>query len=290
VTAPLVILALVVSAFASGGPGTPTLATPCSRPAVAGTTAMTLTSGGLVRRAVLHVPPRVAVGRRLPLVVALHGAGKSGPFMQRYSGLSTLADRWGFVVVYPSAFGPHPRWTLNDDNPTAPNDALFVRDLLVTLEARVCVDRTRVYAAGVSNGGGLAARLACVLSGRFAAVASVAGSYASITPCEPSRPVSVLEMHGTADASVPYGNVADFLQGWIQRDHCPSQPVQTSIAADAERFDWQPCAAGSALEHVRIDGGPHAWPGATPPDPGSVTSIAASQVVWDFFRAHTRAP
>jgi polyhydroxybutyrate depolymerase len=251
---------------------------------------MVLTSGGRVRRAVLHLPPGVRVGRRLPLVVALHGAGKSGPFMQRYSGLSALADRSGFAVVYPSAFGPHPRWTLNDDNPAAPNDALFIRDLLVTLESSVCVDRTRIYAAGVSNGGGLAARLACVLSDRFAAIASVAGSYAGVTPCEPRRPVSVLEVHGTADASVPYRAVADFLQGWIERDGCPHQPVESSIASDAERFDWRPCADGSALEHVRIDGGPHAWPGATPPDPGSVTTVAASSVVWDFFRARTRAP
>jgi polyhydroxybutyrate depolymerase len=250
---------------------------------------MTVTSGGRMRSALLHVPPGIRAGRRLSLVVALHGAGRSGPFMQRYSGLSTLADRRGFAVVYPSAVGPHPRWTLNDDDPAAPNDPLFVRDLLNAIEARICVDRTRVYAAGVSNGGGLAARLACVLSNRFAAVASVAGSYASITPCKPVRPVSVLEMHGTADASVAYGDVADFLQGWIQRDACPSQPVQTSIAADVERFDWSPCARGTALEHVRIDGGTHAWPGAIPPDTGSVTTISASQLIWDFFRAHVRA-
>jgi polyhydroxybutyrate depolymerase len=262
---------------------------PCARPVVAGGTRLQIASGGLTRTAILHLPPRIATGRRIPLVVALHGAGGSGPFMQRYSGFSALADAKGFAVVYPSAVGPHPRWTLNDDNPAAPNDVLFVRDMLNAVEQRVCVDRDRVYAAGVSNGGGLAAHLACRLANRFAAIVSVAGSYDSVTTCAPQRPVSVLEIHGTADGTVAYDSVNDFLTGWAQRDGCAGGPALATVAPGVERFDWAPCTRGTEVEHLRIDGGTHAWPGATPPDPGPPAPISATREAWRFFAAHTRA-
>jgi len=235
-----------------------------------------------------HTSGSGTLRRRLPLVVALHGAGGSGPFMQRYSGFSALADAAGFAVVYPSAVAPHPRWTLNDDDPQAPNDVLFVRDLLNAVERGVCVDRDRVYAAGVSNGGGLAAHLACRLANRFAAIASVAGSYASVTTCTPQRPVSILEIHGTDDGTVPYDSVNDFLAGWAARDSCSGGPAVAQVAAGVERLDWAPCAGGTEVEHLRIDGGEHAWPGATPPDPGP-SPISATREAWRFFAAHVRA-
>jgi polyhydroxybutyrate depolymerase len=284
------VLSLVVLLVAAAGLAKPPAPAPrpCAAPVVAGSANLQVQSGGLLRKAVLHLPPRIPSGRRLPLVVALHGAGGSGPFMQRYSGFSALADAKGFAVVYPSAVPPHPRWTLNDDDSAAPNDVLFIRDLLNAVERRACVDHARVYAAGVSNGGGLAAHLACRLANRFAAMASVAGSYDSVTTCQPQRPVSVLEIHGTADQTVPYDSINDFLAGWAARDGCPAAPAQTSIAPGVERLDWAPCAGGAEVEHLRIDGGMHAWPGATPPDPGPPAPISATQVVWSFFAAHVR--
>jgi len=274
--------------IAPAAPAAPA-ARPCSHPVVAGGTTLTLQSGGRTRTAVLHLPPGIRTGERIPLVVALHGAGGSGPFMQRYSGFSVLADAKRFAVVYPSAVPPHPRWTLNDDDPTAPNDVLFIRDLLNTVEQRVCVDRNRVYAAGVSNGGGLAAHLACRLANRFAAIATVAGSYASVTTCEPQRPVSILEIHGTADQTVPYDSINDFLAGWALRDGCSGDPTYAQLQPRVSRLDWATCAAGTEVEHFRIEGGTHAWPGATPPDPGPPAPISATQEAWRFFAAHQRA-
>jgi polyhydroxybutyrate depolymerase len=290
VAAVAAVLSLAVVLVAAGGPARPAApaARPCAQPVVAGGTRLQVASGGLQRKAILHLPPRIATGRRLPLVVALHGAGGSGPFMQRYTGFSALADAKGFAVVYPSAVAPHPRWTLNDDDPTAPDDVLFIRDLLNTVEQRVCVDRARVYAAGVSNGGGLAAHLACRLANRFAAIASVAGSYDSVTTCQPQRPLSVLEIHGTADQTVPYDSINDFLTGWASRDGCSAGPNQATIAPGVERLDWAPCAGGTEVEHLRLDGGMHAWPGATLPAPGPPAPISATQVVWSFFAAHMR--
>jgi poly(3-hydroxybutyrate) depolymerase len=116
----------------------------------------------------------------------------------------------------------------------------------------------------------------------------VAGNYDSVTACAPQRPVSILEIHGTADATVAYDSVSDFLAGWAQRDGCTGGPALAQVAPGVERFDWAPCTGGTEVEHLRIDGGAHARPGATPPDPGPPAPISATREAWRFFAAHTR--
>src|SRR5262249_50831546 len=156
--------------------------------------------------------------------------GGNGKFMEDYTGLSRLSDRKGFVVAYPSAAGNPARWNIAGRPGAAPDDVAFVDSLLDALEARLCIDPSRVYATGVSNGGGMVARLGCDLSDRLRAIAPVAGGYSSLPPCKPARPLSVLEIHGTSDHIVPYagrgpakaGSARGYLRGWLRRDRCPS--------------------------------------------------------------------
>jgi polyhydroxybutyrate depolymerase len=194
------IAALLVAAAALAPSSA--LASGCSTPQPRASFALTLSSAGETRWARVHVP-RSRPGERLPLVLAFGGAGATGAFMQRYSGLSREADRARFIVVYPTAWGIHPFWALNDSAPNGRQDVRFVSDLLDRVEGSLCVDRRRVYATGVSNGAGFTARLGCELSERLAAIAPVAGGYKTIPDCEPERPISVLEIHGTSDGSVP---------------------------------------------------------------------------------------
>ena len=96
----------------------------------------------------------------------------------------------------------------------------------------MCVDPQRVFATGVSNGGSMVALAACELSSRITAIASVSGDYSRQPPCRPARPVSVLEIHGTADQVVPYfgkparrttDGVPPFVDGWVARDECAAR-------------------------------------------------------------------
>jgi polyhydroxybutyrate depolymerase len=291
VLAALLAGALALTVSASGSSPRAAI-NPCSTAPKAGSTTLSIASGGLARNAVLHLPPGRAAHTPLPLVIALHGAGRSGRFMEPYSGFSALADRAGFAVVYPSAQGPHPRWNIYEA-PGQPDDVQFMRDLLAQVESVACIDRRSVYAAGVSNGGGMAALLACAMSDKIAAVATVAGAYADLPGCEPPRPVSLLEIHGTSDQTVPYGgrsgedtgsdSVLAFVQSWIERDHCAGDGAPTQIAPDVVRYDWVPCASGTEVEHLKVIGGEHAWPGATPPDPGPPTTLNAAGTAWAFF-------
>src|SRR3954468_5587270 len=107
---------------------------------------------------VLHVPPQRSPR---PLLILAHPAGQTGPVMARFLDVSRRADREGYAVLYPSA-ARHHFWTLN--RAQRPRRLPRVRARLDEAEKRTCVDPDRVYAAGVSNGGGFVARLACELS------------------------------------------------------------------------------------------------------------------------------
>jgi polyhydroxybutyrate depolymerase len=261
-------------------------ASPCSTPQPRRSYALKIESAGELRWARVHVP-RSRPSRPLPLVLAFGGAGATGAFMQRYSGLSTVADRAPFIAVYPTAWGTHPFWSLNDAAPNGPQDLQFVSDLLDDLQATLCVDARRVYATGVSNGGGFTARVGCALANRIAAIAPVAGGYRAIGDCEPERRISVLEIHGTADGSVPYhgkppdfrGSVPRYVAGWRKRDGCTPRSSHRRLAPATLMVTWPTCRDGTEVAQIKIYGGVHVWPGAF-----GAPGFSAARAVWDFFR------
>jgi polyhydroxybutyrate depolymerase len=243
-----------------------------------------------VRRVRLHAPR--GADRPRPLVIALHGAGETGADFARDTGFSRLADRERFLVAYPSAAGPHAFWNMSGEVPGAPNDVEELERSLDQLERAACVDRARVFVTGVSNGGGMTARLACDASERLAGVAAVAGGYRALPPCRPDRPLPVLEIHGTGDQVVPYGgkppdyrgSVARWLAMWRRIDGCHGTASRLVPAPGVTEIAWRTCADGTRVEHVRLDGAAHGWPGGprTKPPPAP---FAATWRTWEFFRS-----
>jgi len=267
----------------------------CSSAPSRGNLYVQMAVGGVPRSAIVHVPRHARRGARLPLVLAFHGAGRTGSFMASYSTLESLSDSQGFISVFPSAARPHRYWALAEEDPGGPQDLAFIEQLLDRAEAMTCVDASRVYGTGISNGGGMTARLGCEMSSRLAAIAPVSGGYSSLDPCHPSRPVSVLEIHGTADKVVPYagkppggrGSVGSFLGQWTALDGCRGSPTRRGYGPSSMIFSWRHCADGTEVEHIKIYGGGHAWPGAEPPDRAPTAPISAARAVWNFFRGHS---
>jgi polyhydroxybutyrate depolymerase len=241
------------------------------------------------RSALVHIPAQRRA--QVPLVLALHGAGGTGAGMERYSGLSDVADRNGFAVAYPDAAGP--RWRISSQE--GEDDVVFLDLLVQKLVAGGCVKQRRVSVAGVSNGAGMAARFACEADEPLAGLVSVAGGYASLPACAAPRPLSVLEIHGTADTVVPYagaprtgaGAVMTWLRGWVARDGCHRPPGREVVRKRVVRFEWTGCRAGIAVEHLRLIGGTHAWPGANPLDAGPDLGVSAARSAWSFLRGRT---
>jgi polyhydroxybutyrate depolymerase len=299
------LLALAIASAgglaASGGAGAPAPG-PLPSAACGGATARTgdmdlaIVSHGVRRTARVHVPPAAARGPAAVLL-AFHGSGRSGRFMERYSGLAAQLDRGPAAIgVFPDAHGAH--WNA-DESPEHADDIDFAGDLLDAVGERWCIDRSRVTAAGVSSGGSMAALLACAMPQRLAGVAIVAGGFSTLPPCRSRRPVSVLEIHGRDDPVVPYwgsaqdrrrGAVVPWLASWVARDGCArGRPRSWTIAPRTVRYEWGACRGDTAVVHIAIGGGRHQWPGATPPDPGPPEKIAAAVEVWRFLAARQLA-
>lgn len=296
-----------VSPRQAGGAGVlnhPLASTGCGKPSPvpAGTSVVAqLLSGGLQRIYRVHVPRGYTPRLPFPLVLNFHGHGSNGANQERMTGFSLLADRHGFLVVYPQGtLGPDgwTGWASGGPNRPTSNDVLFVSDLLTKMQEEFCVDPLRIFATGFSNGGAMTAVLACHLAGRIAAFAPVSGSYyPQADGCLPGRPVSVLEFHGSGDTVVPYGGrmttrllpVATWLQQWVSRDSCADRPSMQAMAGHVTVYTWTDCAAGAVVEHYRIAGWGHRWPAlpATSPQEADGGGVPiASVLIWKFFEAH----
>jgi polyhydroxybutyrate depolymerase len=237
------------------------------------------TSDGL-RTAVLQVPARAEA--KAPLVLAFHGTGADGPFMKSYSGLGRLAEREGFVVAYPSSERDPDQWSLTEDA-RGDDDLELVDAVIARVVGSGCADPARVYAVGVSNGGRFASRLGCDRSDRIAAVVSVAGAD-GVPRCAPDHPVSLLEIHGTADQIVPYRVVVPWIRAWARRDGCSPAATRQARGPRLVQLSWGPCRQGTEVVHLRIAAGRHQWPGASPPDPGPASPLSAAEEAWRFLR------
>jgi polyhydroxybutyrate depolymerase len=279
------------AASPSGGAPSPSATSPVC---AAGDRTVHFSADGEAHVALLHMP-RGATGK-LPLVLAFHGARYGARFVSAYYGFRPVADRMRFAVLYPQA-SHDVFWQLS---PSQHDDVDAIRALLDEAESWSCIDSSRVYATGASNGGGFTARLGCEMAGRLAAIAPVAGGYAALGPCHPSRPLPVLEIHGTDDQVVPYdgsgpehdGSVASFLGEWTELDGCQGAPVSRTPWRGVTELAWQRCAAGSVVEHFRLAGTDHGWPGGNTASAGLVnhpiprrnpTGLDAAQTVARFL-------
>ncbi|MBM2623607.1 ferulic acid esterase [Actinoplanes sp. LDG1-06] len=252
----------------------------------------TVVSGGISRTYLLHVPDTYRARQATPVVLSFHGRTRTSEYQQEL----TQMDRLNALVAYPQG-------TIGTDGEPsfqgAPyssgvDDVLFTSDLLTQLQRQLCVDPARIYVSGKSNGGGFAGVLACRLSGRIAASAQVSGAfYPQGGACEPSRPVPLINFHGTADTTIPYGGdaakglpaIPAWLAGWAARNRCAAAPRTTTPVATVTRYLWQRCAA--AVEHYRIEGLGHDWPSTTPnPDSDTPSVIDATPIIWKFFLRH----
>lgn len=274
-----------------------------------------VTSGGVERSYTVHVPPSYRQGEPVPLVFVFHGGGGEGAGMAEVSGFNAVSDSGGFIVVYPD--GIDKNW--NDGRPQinpGVDDVGFVRDMLARLQAEYSIDTARVYATGISNGGFMSYRLAIELDGTFAAIAPVGALLTeqlySMPP--PATPVSVLLIEGVDDPFVPWegggvgviggrrGTVVSAeatLDYWVKVDGCGATPVATDLA-DSDPDDGTTVREelygggreGSEVELLAIEGGGHTWPGGLQYLPERTIGrtsrdILASQVIWDFFKAHS---
>jgi polyhydroxybutyrate depolymerase len=246
------------------------------------TVVATVTSSGLERSYRLHVPKSYRTAKRAPLVLVLHGAsGNAGRVEIRYHW-DALSDRDGFFVAYPQ--GIRDQWNAALDA-RAVDDVRFLTALIDHLVRTLRVDSRRVYVAGMSNGGAMTYRIGCALPDRIAAIAPVE---AWNPGCRPTRPVSMVAVHGLADHQVSFTSAQQSVSAWRAYDGCPVD-ARIQRVGPVTHSVWAPCALATAVELYAVAGSGHEWPGSSPPlaghDPPS-PDLDATQVIWHFFRQH----
>lgn len=264
-------------------------------------------SSGEKRDYLLYVPRSYDRSRPTPLVISMHGAGLWGAAQRETSQWNNLADKQRFIVVYPSGIGGKGvRIWRAEPGPGLMKDVRFISALIDTLKASYNIDSTRIYANGLSNGGGMSFVLSCTLSDRIAAVGMVAA--AQTLPwswCTDHRAVPMIAFHGTADPDVPYNggsswissipfpNVSTWVASWARRNRCGANPIESTVARDVTRRAYTNCADDAAVVLYTIQGGGHTWPGGTPLPKwfvGRTTrSIDATSLMWSFFGEHPLA-
>ena len=263
-------------------------------------------SSGLKREYLLYVPKSVDPAKPAPLVISLHGGALWAATQRDFSQFNRVADREGFIVVYPNARGPRGARAWHEGDGTARStDVRFISELIDTIAAHHRVDPLRIYANGLSNGGGMTFALSCTLSDRIAAVGLVgAALFEPWSWCRDRRPVPMIDFHGTNDPEAPYNGgkswVAPNFKGfppqkvwvknWARRNGCALTPVDTRVAVDAVKRAYSGCANDADVELYTIEGGGHTWPGGGHHPEffvGRTThSIDGSQIMWDFFKRH----
>lgn len=251
---------------------------------------------GLARSYRLFTPLSLDRSRPAPLVLVLAGVGNTGQDMVTATEFDRMAETGEFIVGYPE--GVNKTWNAGycclGEAGTGPDDVAFLGRLIDDVQATSNIDPARVFTVGFSAGALMAHRLGCELSGRIAGVGSVAGAMI-LDDCRPTRPVSVIEIHGTGDGLVPYegGRTAggatqpspptkEVMQRWAQLNGCPTDP-STQPEGVLTTVTWTGCSAGTSVKLITIEGGGHTW--FAPMLGPANGAVDATRVIWDFLSA-----
>jgi polyhydroxybutyrate depolymerase len=262
---------------------------------------------GVRRTYLLHLPDSHRPGELMPLLFVFHGGGGTASNIEEHTALTPAATNRGYAVVYPDGENGH--WSDGRAARAGADDVGFVRLLLDSLRRELPVDSRRIFATGISNGAGMAFRLACDLPGSFAAIAPVAGALPAEleSRCAAAAPVSLLMFSGTADRLMPYdGGDLSLRRGRVlpatttarlfaRANGCaPShtvtlEPDTVTDGTRVRRLVYGGCRGSRDVVLFRIEGGGHTWPGG-PPVGRSVGRVSrdidASRTMLDFFDRH----
>lgn len=268
---------------------------------------------GKTRMYRMHIPNSYKETTAVPLLVAMHGGGGDMEHQSKdalYKQISK-SDELGYVVVFPNGFsklnsGKFATWNAGKccggARDTHSDDVGFIKELINKVEQQVSVDKNKVFATGMSNGGMMSYRLACEMSDVFKGIAAVAGTDNTVE-CQPKNPISILHIHAknddhvlfnggagkglerNAEAVTDFVSVPNTISKWVKFNGCGDTPKRALEKEGAYCDLYSGCKNNVEVKLCVTDTGAHSWPGGAKPR-GEAPSqvISANDMMWDFFK------
>ena len=260
-----------------------------------GTEVKILIHRGRTRSYRVHLPPSYREGSPMALVFALHGYGNTAAEFEKTIGFNRIADREGFIVIYPNAvaFGPKQKQLWNGGGiyeiwwAGRVDDVGFFAKLIDTVSAHYTIDPNRIFVYGTSSGGFMAHHLGARLPGRFAAIAPWAGLLA-YNDFVAGPPVSVIHFHGAQDKKVLYKGLPNWgfsgvekgIRLWATRNRCKSAPIVMSDDPNTLVRRWAaPTGIGDVVLYKLKNQG-HQFP--------AQSNCNVPEIAWTFFKSHPK--
>ncbi|KAJ4988662.1 hypothetical protein SVAN01_05795 [Stagonosporopsis vannaccii] len=273
-------------------------------------------SSGLSTRGYrLHLPKTYDTNTKVPLILSFHGRGKDAQYQEELSQFSNATYGFNGISVYPEGAALNnskrtQQWQGDPDFPPSVNDVTFTLEILDEIQRTYCIDISRIYATGKSNGAGFTGVLACDAEAtkRIAAFAPVSGAFyldgnQQLPVCKPSRyPIPIMEFHGFKDTTIPYaggintrGNanstdVITWVDDWVRRDGFEVAANTTSYLCDGNqkvtRYSWD-----ETVIHYNYTNLYHDWPSSFPNGDTekalTCKAAEATSIILDWFKNWT---
>ena len=254
---------------------------------------------GIQRYYTLYVPDIYSPSAPTPLVFNIHGFNLSPSIQMEKADFRPIADTANFIVVHPSGSLNAVGKTHWNYKPTGNlvDDLGFLEALMDTLSNHYNIDQERIYSTGFSQGGYMSLYLACLLNERMAAVAPLASGMLDTNNCFPQHPTPIMQIHGTADSIARYVGgifaghpIPEVLEYWRNYNQCDLDPIfntlpdiNTMDSSTVEHYRYTNGQNGVEVEHYKILGGAHTWPGSLPFAAGTNYDFNATLEIWRFF-------
>lgn len=280
----------------------------------------TLAHDGLERHYKIHIPAAYAKNSKVPVVIYIHGGG--GDMRAAYmDGLDKMSDKHGFILAIPEGIGEVKfgymraswnggKWETGECCGNA-DDVGFISKMIDEVKNNLNIDDKMIYATGISNGGLMTNRLGCELANKIAAIATVAPA-ALMSNCTPSRPMSIIDIHGTADPANPpdgseprsifeegsssfgmsYKRMTPYqvVDAWKKINNCSDKQISGYENGNAKCTVFNDCSTGAEVELCMVEGMGHIYPSGSQYLPsslvGSVSYDISFDQIWEFFKKH----
>ena len=255
-----------------------------------------ITVNGIEREFHLYVPPGIDKSKPIPLVFDLHGTGVGPDKEAELTQLASIAKNERFLVVWPR--GEYPRrysgklsWNANLRD-SKYDDLAFVRSLIAHIAEIYPVNSQMIYVTGFSGGARMASRIGCEMADLIAAIAPLGGLQYPMG-CAATRPMPVITFHGENDREFSVSRIEIVSEIWAEHNKCKNVSTGADVTKSATLISYSDCENNADVVMYRIPDSGHTWPGS--PRARDLEQkglgktnmeIAASELIWEFFKEH----